>query len=360
MRLITIFIFACLTAIVLAGARVKQQKPPARSLDVTKGPHTIMINGKKLSATGVHSRLQFLFTTNGFPRFRARYFRRSDDADTAAFFAFRTALVRVVEFVDAGNDGFDGTDDIISQLHVDNIPAALWSALSQTDISTGDASIQAHSWETSVTGPKNSRFPDVTLTLRLYISSDLYHHAVINQTLGPNDLKFDVEIDNYQYHANNTRVALVFAVDSRSGRRLVDNNDDISDPDADVTNRLVIGDSNTDNGHFGWVSNLRAQFANSPLFVDTDIIPVVIKSETMLFSGNASLSEADDDDDSVKSGVETRSFISFTVRSDDQPTSIHWDPSTVVNDDALDADSSSAVTTLASAVTVLAVLAGLF
>jgi len=340
-----------------AGKQNPKLKPAVRQLTVVKTAHAVEVNGKKQTVTGVNSRLQFVFTTAGFPRFRARYFRHVQDADTAAFFAFRTAFLRVVEFVDTGAAGFDGTDEIVSQLRLDGLPLNAWSTITQDDLS---ATPEAHQWSTTVTGGPNSRYPGTTLKLSVYISNDIFHYAATNVTLGPNDFKFDVDIDNYVYHANNSRVALIFAIDSRDARKVaVDAGVDAgSNPDPTEINQVSIGAG--DQGSFNWAQTIQTSLGDGGLFADTQVVAVLLHSETGLFSGNATIDDNGDDDDATKAGSETRDYYSFTIATDTQPTSLHWDPSTVINDDTLDGSSSGAVVTSAGVATVLAILASLF
>jgi hypothetical protein len=313
----------------------------------------VMVNGKKRTETGVNSRLQFMFTTDGFPRFRARYFRHVADADTAAFFAFRTAFLRVVEFVDTGDAGFDGSDEVVSQFRLDGIPADKWSAITQTDISTTP---EAHQWTTSVTGGPLSRYPGTTLTLSVYISNDIFHYDRTNVTLGPNDFKFDVDIDNFVYHGNGTRVALIFAIDSRDAPKVA-TNDDGAGENPDPTEQAQVSIGGSDQGSFNWAQTIQTSLGGSNFFDDSSIVAVLLKEQSGVFSGNATIDVSGDNDDAVKTGEETRDYYSFTIARDDHPTSLHWDPSTVLNDDSLDGESSGAVATSMGVATILAVLA---
>jgi len=91
----------------IVAARDYSTVPP-RTITTIEGAHSIEFSLRKQSNPAKSSRLVFLFTTLGFPRFRADYFHV--DSDSVEAFKFRVGLAAAVEFNDGGPPGFDPTD----------------------------------------------------------------------------------------------------------------------------------------------------------------------------------------------------------------------------------------------------------
>jgi hypothetical protein len=362
----------------LSSSGGKRGPPPAdgrikpRELKIQmNGAHGVTIKADTRDKKEAGSRLRFQFTTNGFPRWRADYFNRATD-DAASAFSYRIGLLRVVEFNDTANDGFDVTDadNIVYSIKLDGRATShSWTSLTNTAIADPSSTATGREFQTVFTDVSGA-----TVTLTLRIASDVLQ-LDNNVTLAPNTIKFDVDLDNLVYHAPASRYAIIFAIDAKDPANKVKpaKPNANGEPDADVSDQVVVGSSNQ--GHMGWVPNVAAQLINSSTF---EGLPIQASSLMSIASAFPRLdqrpSEDGDDDDhhkpqgddadgkDGKDGVdrsENREIVAFTVMSsaDSRPTTIKWDPTVVIDDDAFSSSASVAsVSFLALAAVLLAIL----
>jgi hypothetical protein len=264
-----------------------------------------------------------MFTTLGFPRFRASYFHRNQDG--AALFKYRVGMFGVVEFNDTAPEGFD-TGDLGSIVRTVNFvgKGTNWSPIAITS-SPGGSVVNTRTGETffpaSATGPTDER-----ITLSLTVADGYFRDVVQNRTLLPNGPKWDITIENIRYTHPNTKIAILLAVESFAGRGKMD------DSDAPVDTTLPEGSITVGNGgRFNWVKTVKAKFVDSFKNRNANLITSTLFSNTNTFN----MSNNEDQGDSADfDATETRSFIAFTPEGTDQPTTIIWDPSVLIDDDA--------------------------
>jgi len=94
-----------------ADGNSKRVKPPARTLKWTDYSYRGKLHGFTAVANppavnGTKNKMEFVFTTAYFPRFRLRYFTNMNDEETNVFYKFRLGIVRIIEFNDSTTNGF--------------------------------------------------------------------------------------------------------------------------------------------------------------------------------------------------------------------------------------------------------------
>jgi len=108
------------------------------------------------------------------------------------------------------------------------------------------------------------------------------------------------------------------AIDSAGSRVKEEVNDNPVD-DSQPEGAVGVGNK----GRLAWVKNVKVSYLNSLLDRNVDLIA------SSLFSDNFDNSTNEDDDAEAS---ESRQLIAFTPVANDQPTTIEWDPSVLVDD----------------------------
>jgi hypothetical protein len=325
-------------------------KPPARGLNVQNTNHGFDLKLDQKS-TNVTSRLQFKFETRGFPRYRARYFSKQarngpgnggGGGGESSAFEFRVGLLRVVEFVDIGGDGLNAETAVRTLDFVGS--DGKFSSLVASEFTVVDpvtsASVNGLSW-TCFSPASATGATDEKLVIDISITESSVKDAMHNRSLAPNNLKFDLNLLNYNYSRNDTTVAFVFVIDSKAAQKHVVTSAAPADPEA-TEGEVDVGSGE---GRLTYVKHVEVRRRNATA--------AVIQN---LATGNADLLVgsilADDDhsgdgagaaDDDKQTG-ESRKMITFAVNGatsltnvgTSQPSSIMWDPSVAVNDVLLD------------------------
>jgi len=163
--------------------------------------------------------------------------------------------------------------------------------------------------------------------MTFYIAEDYIRDDILNRTLIPNGFKWDLSIDNIVYHSNTSKIAFILAIDS-SGHRTREMNNTESVDSAASESDVTIGNS----GRFSWVNWVNGRYINRTLSRNTDLIASILFADT----SNYTVTNQDDDID----GAESRDLIALSPVANDQPTTIDWDPTILVDDQSLDSSSA--------------------
>jgi len=311
------------------------QKDPTkgRKLTYVDTPHLISLKLRSMTAPATSSRLDFFFTTLGFPRFRCRYYAKDSDALDA--FNFRVGLVGVVEFTDSGPVGFDLNDVIVRRFDFYG-KGTLWSSIACVDSTPSGVTVRT--CDTYFPGTAGSTTEKVTISLG--ISEGYVWDAIHNRTFVPNGFKWDLKFENLHYTSNGTKIAFILAIDSASTRIQLADNDNPVDPS--VTEGAVTVGSR---GRLAWVKQVKQTYINALLNRNVDLIASTLFTDTTFVN-----STSEDDDVEIS---ESRQLVAFTPVANDQPTAIEWDPSVLVDD-------SGAQALTVSSASILCLFASLF
>eukprot|EP01006_Ploeotia_vitrea_P034521 TRINITY_DN65761_c11_g10_i1.p1 TRINITY_DN65761_c11_g10~~TRINITY_DN65761_c11_g10_i1.p1 ORF type:complete len:387 (-),score=225.87 TRINITY_DN65761_c11_g10_i1:53-1171(-) len=153
------------------------------------------------------NRMLFKFSTRGFPRFRAAFFNKEEGEDpSASKFSFRVGFVRIIEFADQGTSGWDSGDSI--KCNISLVGKKDWSKVNRTLVTMDDGS-QFHRFESHL---KTKNGALVRFTVRIADKALPIHG---NVTLGPNALKFDMNVENYTWCEAGTKLGFVAKVQTK-------------------------------------------------------------------------------------------------------------------------------------------------
>jgi len=300
---------------IIASSVEGWEKDPTkgRKLTFVDTPHLISLKLKAMTAPATSSRLDFFFTTLGFPRYRCRYF--SKDSDTTDAFNFRVGLVGVVEFTDSGPAGFDAGDIPSIVRRVDFYgKGTSWSSI--VCVASSPNGVNVRTCSTYYPGTAGSTTEKVTISLGI---SEAYVRDALNHTFVPNGFKWDLKFENLHYSSNGTKIAFILAIDSAGSRvQLADNDKPVDD--SQVEGAVTVGGR----GRLAWVKQVKMTYVNSLLDRNVDLIASTLFTDTTFVN-----TTAEDDDVEV---AETRALVAFTPVANDQPTTIEWDPSVLVDE----------------------------
>jgi len=172
------------------------------------------------------------------------------------------------------------------------------------------------------------------VTINLGIAEGYVRDSIRNRTFIPNGFKWDLKISNINYNVNGSKIAFILAVDSSGARHQKATNDDPVD-DTQTEGAIGVGER----GSLAWVKQVKVSYANSLLNRNADLIASALFPDTF-----TNATSQDDDSDAT----ESRQLIAFTPVANDQPSTIDWDPSVLVDD-------SGATTATMSAFALIAV-----
>lgn len=281
--------------------------------------------------------LSFFFSTNLFPRYRVRYFHHDTDPGTveSTYYKFRIGLFRLIEYTDPVNQQFvKGTSNVIkvwNLLHnaARRTDTLLWSKLVSTDISSNGTA--AWDLSTSLVFSDGTR---LTMTGAFAASQmrDNLHHRMLN----PNAVKFSIDITNIQWTVNNSRLAIVAAIDAVSMKRTrVNTTATPVDPNDGGESEIDVGDNSE--GRLTWTQNIVASWATQNTTSNYPVIASDLLQNDVTWTENGTVLSGDDSD---AFGDETRQIIIYSIISPNtpgmQPSSIMWDPAQQVDDATLD------------------------
>jgi len=286
-------------------------------IQLSNGNHKVSLDAVEKVATGKDkekNKLKFEFTTNGFPRWRARFFSKTSDSTEG--FKFRVGFFAVVEYNETGV-GFDRTRIVKSWRLFGE--TANWSQLSETQ--TMINGFLTYNFRTV-----NTAGPDgASLTIDVGIAPEYLRDAVRNRTLTPAALKWDVSLNNWVYSAPNSRLAMIFGVDSASRSNVDQQNSDsqaqIEDSDeggvsVDSSATPVVGSG------FSWTPRIRRRAGGN--WADSNLQWTSLQAGSGAGLDTFLSGTGDDDNDND----EVRRVLAFYTA--DRATDLVWDPALVV------------------------------
>jgi len=293
----------------------------------------------------IKSRLEFLFTTFLFPRFRNRFFQTDNSSST--FYKFRIGLIRIIEFNDTTGNGFT------SYSQAGNIVRS-WSLIDvgtkftpTTIVPIMIGTVKAYQVTTSLTNAEGT-----TVTLTAALSESTVRDTLRNRQLNPNAVKFNVDFTNVVYHSPISKIAIIASLDAISALVYIPNTN--TPVDSTVTeDELDVGTA----GRVTWVNKVTTTAINST----TGSVPIkyaILGTDQMNWASNATINAMDIDYDAA----ELRTIVAFTfnINTQPQPTAYSWDPNTQTGDGQTTSSGTKTKTTLFSFFFFLSILVAVF
>lgn len=278
----------------LGGKAIEQFKNAQNTMNMNRSLDKIDVKPgrvelKSISKSGqTKSALKFEFATKGIARFRYSYMSRT--SDTNAFYKFRTAFFKVVEYNETISTS--ASTSFIKLLG----NSSYWSNITVDEVGNSTVSIK----KISTTFTKGS----FNLTLTGFVADGVATYEGVE--LSPTSFKYSVELNNYPYQYENSSLALVQGLYSTS-----------------ATN-LRTSDVQIDNGSFSWNSTIVITKNSSKATSSVSV------SAIEAYSGGYSDPEDTGRDTKENVGVMVFKFTAI------QPDKVYWDPSLNSNTAALD------------------------
>jgi hypothetical protein len=326
---------AALLAVVVFAllAEARQSRGGSRKdLNVNVRSHAVSISSR-FRGDNLERRLTFDFTTNGFPRIRARFVQSSANETRASF---RVGLRQLIEFVDRSNACINpGDNDTYNSTVINFVGHSNdWTNVNNS----GPIDVNGTTYYrfcTSLTRPRGK----VTLCVR--VSDDVVRAPGDNVQLFPNAIKVDVVFENLSYLGNNTNIALVAMVQNRGETTL----------DSGAEN-VAIGIGSLD-----WVNYA---LAGDTLANATNVVGI---SSSRLFLGATDFNQGEGsdsgEDDDNDSGEQIRRIAFCPNNATQQWRVYNWDPEIGFDESAASSAAAMTRSMLAVLVAALAALAAL-
>jgi len=280
-----------------------------RTIQYSEQAHRIESQARRQDGK-VKDRIDFMFTTNAWPRYRCWYYQR--DTSSSSFFKYRVGIAGVYEFV---GETFT-IANVVSKIHLaDRLPSEWSSMIPGTDVTNPDGSTYKK-YSTSISGKLLQASASVTLTARMASGFGAARDPSgnISVYLGANILKYDVLIDNWQYQqpVGSSRLAVVTVAQSIGARtRHHDGND--TDDAYDIGN----------GGSFMWFNRAWHSFKNG----SSGWQDITTSLSSTDISAEYQTTQTDEDADASET---TDVIIHILEGSDQHPDSIEWDPATMI------------------------------
>jgi len=278
----------------------------------------------------IHSRLEFMFTTYLFPRFRNRFFQT--DNSSLTYYKFRIGIIRVIEFNDTTGNGFTSLSQNGSIVRHWSL-VGLGNKFTQTTIQpfmivSQNTSVKAYQVTTSITNAEGA-----TLTLTAALAESTIRDTLHNRELNPNAVKFNVDIANLTYHSPISKIAIIASLDAIAANGLAYVPNTNTPVDSTVAeDELDVGTE----GRVTWVNKVTTTAINGV----TGSVPITyatLGADLLSWSPNATLEALDSDFD----GSELRTLVAFTFNTNLQPPSYSWDPNAQTTDGPTSVTSST-------------------
>jgi len=257
--------------------------------------------------------IRFIFNTNWIPRHTLHHYTR--DENSVELFAARWLLWKIVEYNETdGTPGFDpAVDTKMSQYQ---LWSKTWTRLS-VSIQTVDGA-QYFSLCTSLTNDTQPR-PDVTLCVSI---SD---RRLTTKRADPSAIKWSIDISNYPYTANDTRLALKIAFDSNDVVQDIGQSPQgtgATEIDTSTEGAIVVAEEPS--GNRGIASYSKSIDYTGCSSTAGSIVRSVIYDADVTTDLDTLPSPSGDTDGLTISRAKRVAYFSFIT--DCQPQSINWDP----------------------------------
>jgi hypothetical protein len=291
-----------------------------RTLDYDVAPYRVRCDLRRKDSPLLQSRFQYEVSLEGFPRIRARFFRKNNDTNRA--FGFRISFRGIVEYNSTGNGSGNNDFDkskVVQQLSMIGLKTR-WSPFACNRYPT--ATSKALRCDSTY---RNMAFnPNLTLVLTAYLSPEEMRDARINKTLTPNMLKFDLAVNNWHYASSMSKLGFVFGFHTRLECAKSPRNPVADDPS---TEGAVFAGTSLAGDQFGFSNSIMATATN---------VTYPLASSVLLSSGSFDNDVTkDDNEDDDKDPAENMKLILFTVDTTAQPPSLYWDPSVSMSDNGV-------------------------
>lgn len=260
-------------------AKSVQQKKEVRLMSQMRTPHKIKLTSLSVKEEKKNA-FRVEFSTKGFPNVRTRYLSGGDGTDHSVS-SFRTGILCVCEY-----------NDTILPSKSTNIV----HLIGKKDISWSDIDIDENYNGTSATravtvGSGNGEFSAFKMIIELFFAPE---EVLLGQKLiQPNTTKISITINGFPYKYDRGKVAIRYAIWSRSNRQ----NDENS--------------VSTSGNIFTWDHNVIADAK----------VASIIKLGSDLSTSN---DDEENEDDQAESS-ESHDFVIFGVNAE-HAASIYWDP----------------------------------
>jgi hypothetical protein len=285
-----------------------------RDVSSVSAPHAIGFRAVKAGKTGANA-FSFAFTTLGFPRFRVAFWHK--DADTVAGFKFRVGILGLIEY----------KGDISMPFNRSNVVRRL-SLMGRgklfSDIVVGTETVNGVTFKTATTSYTYNAYPAphpvFTVTAR---AAPKWLNVNKNVTLGPDRVKFDIEIDNFPFSsAGDSYLGVVVNIQSVAAR--VSRAFNKSDPHGHVD---IAGGGRWSYIRSAWKQKESAQGWSN-----------VVATQTMVDTEDYTEAGAEDDD---KDAAESSSIQVFYFDDPSHPSKVVWDPEAGLDPAVFDASAAA-------------------
>jgi hypothetical protein len=309
----------------------------------------------KNAITQKTSAVDWLFSTDGVPSFRAQFF--NSDKDSKAGFEFRVALLRFIEFEDAYSAvqgtsvlGFD-TQDVVG--HKFSLVSDTWTELKNSTSKVG--AVEVRTTNSSMWRAQNVSDVAYNTTVKLIVRQSASTVKVGSSVIEPNKMKFDVELENFPYTLTGGTgqvklglVAIIQSAPAQARRRLAKS-------DKPNMGEIAIGNDHGDGyGRFVWSTTAQTWGQTASTAVESPILA------STLLADDSTLSNIGTNNDPDKKTGESGNLVVFTFDAE-KPRKIYWDPSVGLDDQLLEGSGAalraSILMVLASALAALAFMA---
>jgi len=310
---------------VVAAAVVEAQRPgPKYSENRTSRvrrttryielPHRIQTQATRGDGK-VRDRIDFMFTTTAWPRYRCSYFQK--DSSSVEYFKYRVGIAGITEFT---GDTWS-LANVVSRIRLADRNALEWTSMLPATVVTNTDGSTFKQYSTSINGKLLQSGATVTLTAR---SAEGFGAATdssgdVSVYTGANVLKFDIIVSNYSYTqpVGQSKLAIVTVTQSISSRerRSFDKND--------TEGAFDLGNG----GSFVWFNRAWHKYRNGTQGWQSITSTVGSGDLTSEFS----TTQSDDDGDATET---TDVVIHVLDGSDQHPFEIEWDPTLQIEETA--------------------------
>jgi len=320
--LFVIFVMACLVAVhggnldLLKNDKSKAEKRIiSNELDI--GKHSITITADKASDVS-RSRIQMMFTTNGFPRWYTKFFSKSGDAMEKV--RYRVGFFKLVEFIDDGSRSAFNHSSIVNTWKLTGSGNNVgWSNIQvSTGASKENPTVSITTFSTSAQNVVSGTNPSLTLSFSIP-TEQLIRSS--NASLSPNALKLDVQIQDWNWQFPGTKLALIAGVLSSATITKFDVN---PSPDS-VFDEEAITLNNDNDMHFSWLKSVQIKSSSNSAYTTVPVTSYRLFSESEFSDTDVTTSSTFEDE---RQSSESHRIIACVFDTTTHPQEIFWDPTT--------------------------------
>ncbi len=211
---------------------------------------------------------------------------KTESSSQEAKFKYRVSFEKIIEYVDSTQTGFNGTQDIVSELEFKQ-----WDPIQYTVSNVNGVDVYVITATTS----------DQVFSLVIRISTSIIDLG--NSTLTPNSVKIDVIINDYNYVNSNSSLAVKAKIKTESKLEMDD--ETVEEAAGFVEGESQVGIGLLSAGFFSWADTAEA-----------DGVTVDVISSTLEDSSS-------EDTDLEENETSNKLYFSFMATN---ASSIVWDP----------------------------------